>query len=177
MKINVSKISKDPGAREDFAFVIKDISADMSGDGEIAFTGPVTVSGSLTDAGNQTLQLSAHVQAQVISACSRCLDEVSVRLDFTFAEKYRREGDAADNGDEPEEDDAAVLTYSGDVIDLDPAVRDNILLNLPMQVLCRPDCPGLCPTCGHSLKEGPCRCKPVETDPRLAVLAQLKMKD
>jgi len=176
MKINVSKIFKETGAKEDFSFEMPNMSAERLSGSEITIADPVKVSGTLMDIGNQMLELNARVQAKVISACSRCLDEVAVKLDFQFTEKYRRENDATDNWNEPEDDEAAILTYSGDVIDLDPAVRDNILLNLPMQFFCRPDCPGLCPTCGRNLKEGPCRCKSVDVDPRLAVLAQLKIK-
>ena len=65
------------------------------------------------------------------------------------------------------------LDFSDDLIDLKQAVRDNILLSMPMRILCSLECPGLCPDCGRSLKEGPCQCSSKDIDPRLAVLEQL----
>jgi uncharacterized protein len=57
-------------------------------------------------------------------------------------------------------------------VDLTEAVRQNVLLALPMVTICREDCKGLCPQCGHDLNLGPCECKP-EVDARLSVLEQL----
>ena len=56
---------------------------------------------------------------------------------------------------------------------LDELVEMDVLLSLPSKNLCRPDCRGLCPRCGHNLNDGPCGCEQKETDPRLDVLRQL----
>lgn len=62
-------------------------------------------------------------------------------------------------------------------LDLAPLVREDFLLGIPIQVLCREDCRGLCPTCGRDLNAGPCDC-PVDTiDPRLAGLSDLLLDD
>jgi uncharacterized metal-binding protein YceD (DUF177 family) len=58
-------------------------------------------------------------------------------------------------------------------LDLRQPLREQILLTLPMHPLCRPDCKGLCSTCGHNLNEGPCNCSTEEIDPRLADLKKL----
>ena len=55
-----------------------------------------------------------------------------------------------------------------------PFTRDAVLLELPLAPLCRPDCAGLCPTCGADLNEGPCACPPAEGDPRWAALDALR---
>ena len=57
-------------------------------------------------------------------------------------------------------------------VDLTEAIRQNVLLALPMVTLCNPDCAGLCSQCGHDLNLGPCQCEP-ETDARLSVLKTL----
>src|SRR6266567_4158167 len=57
-------------------------------------------------------------------------------------------------------------------VDLTEAVRQNVLLAIPMVTLCREDCPGLCPQCGHDLSLGPCECQP-EVDTRLSILEKL----
>ncbi len=48
------------------------------------------------------------------------------------------------------------VPYYGDEIDLEEIVRDTILLSIPIKMLCKPDCKGLCPICGKNLNEGPC---------------------
>ena len=58
-------------------------------------------------------------------------------------------------------------------LDLRQPLREQIMLALPMHSLCRPDCKGLCPNCGHNLNEGPCTCNTEEIDPRLAGLKKL----
>jgi uncharacterized protein len=52
-------------------------------------------------------------------------------------------------------------------------LRENVLLNLPLQPLCRADCRGLCPHCGVNLNESSCGCQVQEDDPRLAPLQHL----
>ena len=53
-------------------------------------------------------------------------------------------------------------------LDLAPMVREEVLLGVPEAPLCRPDCPGLCPTCGADLQTGPCGCSTEVRDERWA---------
>ncbi|MEP7048389.1 MAG: DUF177 domain-containing protein [Ilumatobacteraceae bacterium] len=62
----------------------------------------------------------------------------------------------------------------GDQVDLARMVRENILLDAPVAPLCRPDCAGLCPTCGIDLNAGTCDCVSAVADPRWDALAELK---
>ena len=57
-----------------------------------------------------------------------------------------------------DEEDAALLINEHHVLDIGEVVRQAVLLEVPMQVLCRPDCAGLCQTCGQDLNEGSCDC-------------------
>jgi uncharacterized protein len=58
------------------------------------------------------------------------------------------------------------------LLDLTEAIRQRVLLEIPMVTLCREDCAGLCSQCGHNLNLGPCDCKP-EVDTRFSVLQKL----
>ena len=58
-------------------------------------------------------------------------------------------------------------------VDLSPLLRELSLLEIPMQVFCRPDCQGLCMQCGQNLNEGLCACDRDNIDPRLAALKAL----
>ena len=59
--------------------------------------------------------------------------------------------------------------------DLAPHVREAVLLEEPIQLLCGPDCRGLCPQCGADLNQGPCGCTP-HGDPRWAPLEDLRRR-
>jgi uncharacterized protein len=61
------------------------------------------------------------------------------------------------------------------ILDLTEAIRQYALLAMPMKPLCRGDCAGLCPNCGHNLNQGPCDCLPQEADPRWSELNKLAL--
>jgi uncharacterized protein len=61
----------------------------------------------------------------------------------------------------------------GDQLDLTDVVREVVLLDVPSTPLCRPDCAGLCLTCGANLNDGSCGCVAAPADPRWAALEQL----
>jgi uncharacterized protein len=56
---------------------------------------------------------------------------------------------------------------------LEDVLREQVLLSLPARTLCREDCKGLCPRCGHNLNTDPCECDPAPADPRWAALSDL----
>jgi uncharacterized protein len=75
------------------------------------------------------------------------------------------------------------LTESGLIVpetgllDLEPLIREEMLLAIPINPICRPDCKGLCPVCGENLNESQCSHEDEEVDPRLSVLRTLLNKD
>jgi uncharacterized protein len=113
----------------------------------------------------QGLYASARLEARTSSECSRCLTEFAQTVTSRFTELYHypRETAHQDGNIIPED-----LN-----LDFSAVVREDMLLSLPLQPLCRPDCKGLCPNCGKNWNEGPCDCPTDEGDPRLAVLKQL----
>lgn len=108
--------------------------------------------------------VSGIVSATLTGECSRCLTEVSEPVEIDVQELYTYP-DKAD----PDDEDASVM--EGELIDLEPLVRDEVLLDLPFMPLCRPDCLGLCPTCGQDLNDDPDHEHAPTTDPRWAGLA------
>lgn len=166
MRINISDLRTDPGAQENFEFRLEKLpEAD-----NITFTEPVFVKGKLINMGN-ILELTALVTSKLVTTCYRCLDEVKYSLEFSFTEEYSLKDETDEKADY---EDTKHIVCEGDWLDVSQAVQENILLNLPMRVLCQPDCPGICPHCGKNLKDGPCQCDDREIDPRLSILAKLK---
>ncbi len=107
-------------------------------------------------------------------ACDRCLVAFGYRVDRSFRAVFRP-GEAAlvDEEVELDEADTAVDYYAGGRLDVRAALVEQVLLGLPMKLLCSEDCRGLCPSCGADRNRETCGCGP-PTDPRLAPLARLR---
>lgn len=95
--------------------------------------------------------------------CDLCLSAFETKLDFDLNEIF------SENPDSDEE----IWELSDKTIDLKPAVIANIILNMPMQVLCSDDCKGLCPKCGHNLNDGDCGCDRGYVNPQFEKLLNL----
>ncbi len=107
------------------------------------------------------------VSAPVVGQCGRCLDPVTDELDVEVCELFAYRDSVTDETTEPDE----VHRIVGDLLDVEPVVRDVVVLALPWTPLCRPDCPGLCPGCGKRLDELPADHTHEMIDPRWAALA------
>ncbi|HEX6149957.1 YceD family protein [Nocardioides sp.] len=101
--------------------------------------------------------------------CARCLEQIDDEVDVTFQELYVY-SDQQSHAAEGEEDDEA-SRLEGDLLDLEPQLRDAVVLALPFQPLCRDDCPGLCVECGARLADDPDHAHEAAVDPRWAGLA------
>jgi uncharacterized protein len=108
--------------------------------------------------------------------------DVPVEFDVTLvpADGHRDEepkdgGDRGAGGGSFAPEDAEEDTYSGKVVDLDPIVREQILLALPGYPVCDEGCKGLCPVCGANLNERDCGCDRRVPDPRWAGLKNVKL--
>ncbi len=89
---------------------------------------------------------SGTVRAPLVGECVRCLDPVSDVVEADFAELFVHPGEDGDD---------ETRWISGDAVDLDPVVRDAVVLLLPLQPVCEADCPGLCSECGAHLADDP----------------------
>lgn len=104
--------------------------------------------------------------AQATGECVRCLDDLDEHLVVDFQELYLY--------DEAGEDE---LSLEGDLLDLEPVLRDAVVLALPFNPVCGPDCPGLCPECGARLADDPDHTHGDAIDPRWATLSRLTESD
>jgi uncharacterized protein len=110
---------------------------------------------------------TGRVSGSLVAECVRCLDPVEVELDADFQELFYY--DLEDLS--PEELEEAVSVIE-ELVDVEALVRDAVMLDLPLQPLCEPDCPGLCPQCGAPLAEDPEHTHET-VDPRWAALSAL----
>ena len=105
--------------------------------------------------------------------CVRCLGPITDELEVDLQELYVYD----DRDHDPDEDDEVSTLQDDDLVDLEPLLRDAVVLALPFQPLCQPDCPGLCVECGARLADDPDHGHEAPVDPRWAALAELQQDD
>ena len=109
-------------------------------------------------------------QVQVIGECSRCLDPVSFTEEIEFQELFLHPAtDARGRPTGEDQLDEDLPTLESDLLDLEPTLRDAVVLALPIAPVCREDCLGLCPQCGFRLAQDPGH-QHDQVDPRWAAL-------
>jgi uncharacterized protein len=108
-------------------------------------------------------------QLELRGECVRCLTRVEDRIEVDLQELFVYPGSGAT------EEEASRL--ESDLLDLEPVLRDAVVLDLPFQPLCRPDCAGLCPECGANLNDDPGHQHDADADPRWAALLGFERDD
>ena len=111
---------------------------------------------------HEGILVTANIQAEAKSECSRCLDPLELEVDVEFQELF-----AYSLRDEDD------LVISEESINLEQVVRDAVVLSLPFQPICSSDCEGLCVECGAKLKENPQHAHEASVDPRWNALKNL----
>ncbi len=121
--------------------------------------------------------LGLKASTRLTVSCSRCLDPVSVPVTLDFEEQFLQTVDIITGAPlDSSHDDPALLIDGHHDLHLADLVREYLLLAVPMHALCRDDCRGLCPRCGHNLNRGSCSCPVEGDDDRWAALKALLPK-
>lgn len=143
-------------------------------DGEAELAGPVTGRLRLHRT-NQGVFATGTVTAPIHLSCTRCLKEFDTNITFPLREEFYPTIDVVTGAPvaTPDDPELSFPINRRHEIDTREAIRQNLVLALPMRALCREDCAGLCPHCGKDLNEGPCDCKQEVVDERFAVLRDL----
>lgn len=114
------------------------------------------------------------MEAEGLLVCNRCLEPVPWKGSDRFSVELRHPLDTAEEEIELGTGDLDVMFITGDQLEVESLAAEQVLLNLPMRILCQPDCSGLCARCGaNKNQEGSCRCEP-EVDPRWESLRGLQ---
>jgi uncharacterized protein len=187
MRVNIDEI-KEAGLRRSWDVTREQVDEIVAGDqAGYRAAGPAHVDAKL-DKIERRVRIDVHGKAELTAPCGRCLAPTAVHLPVDFeltlvpsdeyVDESRGEKDA-DTGKvagsfEPE--DAEEDVYTGKVIDLDPMLREQLLLALPGYPVCKEDCKGLCPVCGANLNDRECGCDRHVPDPRWAGLKNVKLQ-
>lgn len=118
---------------------------------------------------SEGVYVSGTATARLVGECGRCLRPIDDVLDVTIGELYAYEHSTTVETTEEDE----VGRIQDDLIDLEPVVRDAVVLALPVNPVCREDCPGLCPDCGVPWDDLPADHSHEQLDSRWATLSKL----
>lgn len=141
---------------------------------DLRMTEAAEVSGRVRRKGAE-VELLGHLSARVEAPCARCLKPVALPIATDFAERFvpavswRLEAQH-----ELCEEDLNLSVFDGQGIALDDLVREEMLLAVPGQVHCGPECKGLCPVCGVDLNLTQCACDNRQGDARWEALKDLR---
>ena len=140
---------------------------------EAKLIGQVSAQGEVSKRIAQT-DIRGHIDATSVMDCVRCLQPVERPVSIDFEVTYvDPDHFAADKEKEVSHDDLETDVLLSDTIDLKDVVREQVLLDMPVQVFCSEDCKGLCRKCGANLNLVTCSCHDDEVDPRWSALKNL----
>ena len=161
MRFNLAELLEEPVGSK-MSFDIDEPQQELAEDLSVEFLRG-TVEFTRTDRG---VFAEGKLHSQVQLECARCLEIFSEPIDSHLEAQFSLPPV------KPQEEPTFPIGVKG-ILDLAKALREQILLDLPMRPLCRLDCPGFCIECGKNLNEGPCGCVQEIIDPRLASLKEL----
>lgn len=163
MKINISKISRCEGIKENFDIIDNNQYEMVFNNQTFKTLPPLSVRGYAVNYEGK-FDVEFEVIATVELQCSRCLEGFSEKVTANAEHTFVKEGFQTDEDQH---------VFKGDEIDLTDIVLNEITAELPMKPLCTTDCKGLCPVCGANSNQADCGCKVEKIDSRLQVLQKL----
>ena len=188
MVVKVEQIPEE-GLQLNESIGLELLSSLLSEDGDTGFrpTRPSRLNATLRKMRDGVL-VRAQFSVQLTSPCKRCLADVVTEIPIPFTLNLMNRGSREQDeksGREKDEGPACAGSFgleaadqdwfNGKTIDFDPILREQLLLALPMHVVCREECKGLCSVCGQDLNVKNCGCEQKVIDPRLAKLKYIKI--
>lgn len=161
-RIDVHGLMHRPGAsrRVGMSEQLEGLSTEM-----VSVTEPIRIKG-LLEGVEEGILVSGTVAGRMSCSCARCLKDFTQDIDMEVRELFSHGSSGEEDGYRIEEGE----------IDLEPCIRDAVMLSIPFAPLCKEECLGLCPRCGGDRNLAECSCGP-EIDERWAVLSSLKLED
>ncbi len=168
MLINLTELFTREGKTRDYAPEIE-LKEFETPEGVLELSEKAPVALHIENTGDRTLEVSGSAELALSMPCSRCLDPVRVPFHLSFQRtldmKLTQEERIANLDEQP--------YLQGYNLDVDQLVRDELLLNLPMKVLCDENCKGICNRCGANLNRETCGCDADPPDPRMSVIQDI----
>lgn len=168
MKIKVDKLKNIAGIREPLDF--SETKAELSDTSLPLAAAPLVFHGCLEHL-DRIIKVEGEITCTLAGICDRCGEVTEYPVSASFSEAFTNltERVSEDEG----ESETEVHLFTGNTIELLPYIERAVFLTMPMKILCKEDCLGLCPQCGVNRNKNKCSCDNTPIDPRLAVLGDL----
>jgi uncharacterized protein len=163
MEINISKISRCEGIKENFDITDNNQHELVFNNQTFRTLPPLSVKGYAVNYEGK-IEVELNISAKVEMQCSRCIDAYVQDVNASATHTFAKEGFQTDEEEH---------LFKGDEIDITEIVLNEITAELPMKPLCSENCKGLCPVCGKNNNLTDCNCKVEEVDSRLQILKKL----
>lgn len=168
MLLNLTDVFSSEGKiRTEEVTIERDVFASRMGAFPIVEKTPLSLT--VKNDGVGRAKVCGHAKLVQVMDCDRCLREVKVPVELQFERDVF--SPEITNDELEEESDGGVM--NGYQLDIEVLVYNELLLNQPEKVLCKPDCKGICKKCGKDLNDGECGCDTFVPDPRMAVLQDI----
>ncbi|OGU06004.1 MAG: hypothetical protein A2075_22525 [Geobacteraceae bacterium GWC2_58_44] len=144
--------------------------------GECSFTEPVRAQVAAVWEYDH-VRATGSVQSAVRLSCSRCLTEYQLPISSDFTIFYTEsKGEELDEEVELSDVELISASYTGEEINMDSEIAEQVMLEVPYKPLCSESCRGLCPQCGADLNAGDCGCDRGEINLKMAALKKIKIE-
>lgn len=161
MKLNIGSVLRNEGSTLNIDAVIEPGRLEYLGN-SFDFQEPLHITGTVRSIGG-SIELRGNISGSYAASCDSCgkpvVGELNIPIDETI-------------NSETEDFDPECFSLNGTVLDISGLINSLIFENLPMRLLCREDCKGLCSICGCNLNDTVCNCDHTVYDPRLAILRE-----
>lgn len=168
MQINLTELFSVEGKEKTYTAEIE-MDTFQAPDGTWSVVSKKPVDLRIRNLGGKKLLMEGRAALTLSIPCSRCLEPVDVPFELDIFQELDMDASEADRVRELNEQ----PYVSGYYLDVDQLIGNELLLNLPMKVLCREDCKGICNRCGMNLNRGSCSCDRSLPDPRMSVIQDI----
>ena len=136
---------------------LRELCSDID-DSDFTFVDDITIQLDIAKA-EENIFINCVIAVPIGLHCIRCLADFKFPLEATFHYTLYPDRDRYSSPDqEINREDLDVLYYQGDIIEISPVVREQLLLGIPSHPLCHTSCKGICPQCGANLNNTSCQC-------------------
>ena len=174
MLLNLTDVFTSEGKVKELSVPYEEKTFSYMGN-EYEIKGDTVADMKLSNIGTGTVLVEGSVTALMIIPCDRCLKDVKVSVSADFAHQVtspdQEKGATEEASDDTSDEEQNFV--SGYELDTDALISNEILIHMPVKVLCKDDCKGICSVCGHDLYEGECGCDRFVPDPRMAAIKDI----
>jgi uncharacterized protein len=122
---------------------------------------------------NEAIFVHAELTGEMLTSCHKCLEPARCHLDPSFDVVFRKMGSNTEATQATGDEDLIYIAPDENQVSLDRQIYESLMVSVPIRIVCRDDCKGLCSRCGANLNLEPCSCTD-DIDPRWEALRKLK---